>query len=299
MAAVLTHPAPSRGEAGSGPDVLVDLSAIDEAIASRRLGLEAAGLEPASQAARPPAPAADRFARGPSASPLRVASPEWPSPAAPRPGSAAFHALFPPPPPVSAAEPPARPGSPHAGDAGASPAEPWTRAVADLPAARPAVSPGGRFATPRPRRLALQPASALVRPVPPAAPRAVLARLPLAPVAKPARPRDVEQFARGVRLRLPYPVSATELSPSAQAELEALVGEVGGNDRLRLRLAAYANAGAGSAARARRTSLTRALAVRSFLIERGIKAGRIDLRAFGNMTGAAEADRVDVVVGDK
>lgn len=200
-------------------------------------------------------------------------------------------------------QPPARPGSPHADAAGASSAEPWTRAAAALPVARPAVSPGGRFTAPRPRRLALRPASvtttaAGLRPVPGAAARA-LARLPLAPVAKPARHRDADEFARRVRLRLPYPVSATALSPSAQAELEALVHEVGGNDRLRLRLAAYANAGAGSAAGARRTSLTRALAVRSFLIERGIKAGRIDLRAFGNMTGSAEADRVDVVVGDK
>lgn len=54
MAALLTQPAPSRGETGSGSGVLVDLSAIDEAIASRRLGFDAARLGPASQAGRLP-----------------------------------------------------------------------------------------------------------------------------------------------------------------------------------------------------------------------------------------------------
>jgi outer membrane protein OmpA-like peptidoglycan-associated protein len=120
----------------------------------------------------------------------------------------------------------------------------------------------------------------------------------VAPAARPARAQDGE-IGGGVRLRLPYAVWATELSPAAQADLEALAREVGGNDRIRLRLAAYANAGAGSAAKARRTSLARALAVRGFLIERGIKGGRIDLRALGHTAGAAEADRVDVVVADK
>jgi outer membrane protein OmpA-like peptidoglycan-associated protein len=45
--------------------------------------------------------------------------------------------------------------------------------------------------------------------------------------------------------------------------------------------------------------LARALAVRGFLIERGIKASRIDLRALGHTAAVAEADRVDVVVADK
>ena len=123
----------------------------------------------------------------------------------------------------------------------------------------------------------------------------------LAPVAKPLPRPETAELDRRVRARLGYPVAGTDLSPSAQAQLETLVAEVGGNDRLRLRLAAYANAGAGagSPAKARRTSIARALAVRSFLIERGIKASRIDLRALGNTAGAAEADRVDVMVADK
>ena len=93
--------------------------------------------------------------------------------------------------------------------------------------------------------------------------------------------------------------SVFALAAKALSGAAMLAREVGGNDRIRLRLAAYANAGAGSAAKARRTSLARALAVRSFLIERGIKGGRIDLRALGHTAGAAEADRVDVVVADK
>lgn len=203
----------------AGPSVVVDLSALDQAVALRRM--------------LPPADAP---------SPLR---PEVSLPGAPAsppvPGTPAFSALFPPPPPV--------------------PAEPAQA----------------------PRRTD----QASVERISPAVAVAAL------PVARPVAPD------RRVRLRLPYPVAGTHLSPSAEAQLEALVAEVGADDRVRLRLAAYANAGAGSATQARRTSIARALAVRGFLIERGIKAGRIDLRALGQTAGAAEADRVDVVVADK
>jgi outer membrane protein OmpA-like peptidoglycan-associated protein len=175
--------------------------------------------------------------------------------------------------------------------------------VAALPVARPAVPVRPRFAAPALRRPALQRASA-VQPLPAfrrprlAARNAVVAFQPAAPAARPSRSDDGE-IGRAVRLRLPYAVAATELSPSAQDQLEVLARDIGGNDRIRLRLAAYANAGSGSAAKARRTSLARALAVRGFLIERGIKASRIDLRALGHTAAVAEADRVDVVVADK
>ncbi len=184
-------------------------------------------------------------------------------------------------------------------------------AVAALPVARPVARPVAqpattRFAAPAPRRPVLRTTSArfgaaAIRPTASAV-RDVRGRLiaaKLAPVAKPLPRQEAAELDRRVRVRLGYPVAQTDLSPSAQAQLETLVAEVGGNDRLRLRLAAYANAGAGSPAKARRTSIARALAVRGFLIERGIKASRIDLRALGNTAGAAEADRVDVVVADK
>jgi outer membrane protein OmpA-like peptidoglycan-associated protein len=41
--------------------------------------------------------------------------------------------------------------------------------------------------------------------------------------------------------------------------------------------------------------LSRALAVRAFLVEKGIATGRIDVRALGDTFEEGPADRVDVV----
>lgn len=305
VAAALGHAQPVLGRTAAMPPVVVDLSAIDEAIASRRLEVQANPLPEVGQL-RPPA--VNGFGGRPVTAPVAPAaapaagSPEPAQRPLPPPGSAEFYTLFPPPPPVPAHAASAE--RPSEATAAASSAMAWPAPVSAVPVARPAIPVQPRFAAPALRRPALQRASLIapgagVRAPRPADRRAALA-LPgvLAPAAKPVRAHDSED-GRRVRLRLPYPVAATELSSSAQGELEALAVEVGGNDRIRLRLAAYANAGAGSAARARRTSLARALAVRGFLIERGIKASRIDLRALGNMDGAAGADRVDVVLSDK
>lgn len=306
VAAALGHAQPVLGRTAAMPPVVVDLSAIDEAIASRRLGAQANPLLGVGENRRPPA--VNGFGGHPVTAPVAPAaapaagSPEPAQRPLPPPGSAEFYTLFPPPPPVPADEAAAE--RPSEANAAASSAMAWPAPVSAVPVARPAIPVQPRFAAPALRRPALQRASLIapvagVRAPRPADRRAALA-LPgvLAPAAKPVRAHDSVD-GRRVRLRLPYPVAATELSSSAQGELEALAVEVGGNDRIRLRLAAYANAGAGSAARARRTSLARALAVRGFLIERGIKASRIDLRALGNMDGAAGADRVDVVLSDK
>lgn len=286
------------------PPVVVDLSAIDEAIASRRLEVQANPLPGVGQSRR--APAVNGLGGRPATAPVPAPAGGSPEPARrplPPPGSAEFYTLFPPPPPVPADA--ASGERPSGANETASSATAWPAAPRSaVPVARPVLPGGPRFAASALRRPALQRAS-LIAPVagvraPRPADRRAATLLPgvVAPAAKPVRALEAVDGPR-IRLRLPYPVAATDLSASAQSELEALAVEVGGNDRIRLRLSAYANAGAGSAARARRTSLARALAVRGFLIERGIKASRIDLRALGNMDGAAGADRVDVVLSDK
>lgn len=295
-AAALTHAQPSLGRtAASAPGVIVDLSAIDQAVAARQLAVHRNRVRAIGETR--PSLGEPGIERRPL-SPPSVGSAE---PSVPQPGSSGFYSLFPPPPPVPAEAPSSQP-SPTKGHSSGSVSVLPAAAVAALPAARPAVPVRPRFAAPAPRRPVVFAASSLAPLFAARASRFAAARAAgrmLSPVAKPVRPQDADEVARPVRLRLPYPVAATELSPSARGELEALALEVGGNDRIRLRLAAYANAGAGSAAKARRTSLSRALAVRGFLIERGIKAGRIDLRALGHTGGAAEADRVDVVISDK
>jgi hypothetical protein len=65
---------------------------------------------------------------------------------------------------------------------------------------------------------------------------------------------------------------------------------------LRLQLLAYAGGGAQTPSQARRLSLSRALAVRSKLIEKGIRSTRIDVRALGNKSEGGPPDRVDIII---
>ena len=302
VAAALTQASPSFGYGAGNPSVIVDLSAIDEAVSARHTWPQA---NQAFRSPEPERPGTGTRLRPPPLMPPPHApvSPGASAASAPRPGTPGFYTLFPPPPPVTAEVPSSEAAPSGTGHGTLSAAD--LSAVAALPVARPVpvVPARTRFAAPTPRKPIIGAASAMprlpaIRPSRSASPRSVAYPLRV-PSAKPARRQEADEVARRVRLRLPYPVAGTDLSPSAQGQLEALALEVGSNDRIRLRLAAYANAGAGSPAKARRTSLTRALAVRGFLIERGIKASRIDLRALGNTAGAAEADRVDVVVSDK
>lgn len=65
----------------------------------------------------------------------------------------------------------------------------------------------------------------------------------------------------------------------------------------RVQIVAYSTASDGKESSARRTSLSRALSVRSYLISQGIDATRMDVRAMGVPTAAADAaDKVDMIV---
>jgi len=69
------------------------------------------------------------------------------------------------------------------------------------------------------------------------------------------------------------------------------------DDAVRITVTAYAGGDPADPSRARRTSLSRALAVRSALMEAGIRSTRIDVRALGLAAGDGPPDRVDVVAG--
>lgn len=64
----------------------------------------------------------------------------------------------------------------------------------------------------------------------------------------------------------------------------------------RLQLKAYASGKGNDTSKARRLSLSRALAVRSFLIENGLRSTRIDVRALGIARDGGAPDRVDIVL---
>jgi len=94
--------------------------------------------------------------------------------------------------------------------------------------------------------------------------------------------------------------NVTDLPDQAKATLEKVIAAMKADDQIRVQLVAYASGLQDQANAARRTSLSRAVSVRSYLVEQGVKSVRIDVRAMGNRTDVAGAqDRVDIVAIDK
>ena len=87
------------------------------------------------------------------------------------------------------------------------------------------------------------------------------------------------------------------LPVDATNALSKLAGRMKNDKDLRIQLMGFASKEGGSASQARRSSLFRALAVRTFLMKEGIRSTRMDVRALGE-TGAEDlpSDRVDIVV---
>ncbi len=82
----------------------------------------------------------------------------------------------------------------------------------------------------------------------------------------------------------------------ATSELDALAKTlVADEDSGALQLVAYAGGGIEEANQARRLSLSRALNVRAYLIDHGVRNTRMDVRALGQSRrcGSKPADRVD------
>jgi outer membrane protein OmpA-like peptidoglycan-associated protein len=96
-------------------------------------------------------------------------------------------------------------------------------------------------------------------------------------------------------LRLPFGAGSAELSDDAKEDLLALSGYLEVNQTARVELLAYAAPTDGVGSRARWLSLSRALAVRGFLVDKGIRLNRIDLRPLGKEAVDGPPDRVDVV----
>jgi outer membrane protein OmpA-like peptidoglycan-associated protein len=92
---------------------------------------------------------------------------------------------------------------------------------------------------------------------------------------------------------------SADLSMTAQSELSAVADQLLQNEDARIQLLAYASGEENAANQARRLSLSRAVAVRRFLIDQGVPSTRMDVRALGNQAEEEPADRVDIVVADR
>lgn len=123
-------------------------------------------------------------------------------------------------------------------------------------------------------------------PIPPKAKEEPKSQAALPPAGAPA--------AGDVALRIAFPNDDSKLPANSQKGLKELAAKMKADEGLRLQLLAYAGGGDLSSSKARRLSLSRALAVRSYLIEDGVRATRIDVRALGDKTAEQPMNRVDV-----
>jgi outer membrane protein OmpA-like peptidoglycan-associated protein len=89
------------------------------------------------------------------------------------------------------------------------------------------------------------------------------------------------------------------LPDDAKAELDGLATRLSLDGHLYVQLVAYAG-DSGDASQARRLSLTRALAARSYLVERGVEIKQVDVRPLGNKSEPGLApDRIDLVIAQR
>jgi outer membrane protein OmpA-like peptidoglycan-associated protein len=163
-----------------------------------------------------------------------------------------------------------------------APSPPQAVVAAPAPAALPSVAAPSR-APP-----------AEVAPPPPTQPAEVAARPPAPPAA--AGPR-VPSAPLPERVRLLFAPETQELTEAMRAELRALAGALPDSDATRFTVNAYASGDPTNPSLARRASLSRALAVRTALMEAGVRSTRIDVRALGLNAGDGPPDRVDILVG--
>jgi outer membrane protein OmpA-like peptidoglycan-associated protein len=106
----------------------------------------------------------------------------------------------------------------------------------------------------------------------------------------------IDLTEEGQVLSLAFEAGESDLDGATVNALSALVTEMRRDEGARVQLIAYAGVNGGSASSARRLSLSRALAVRGYLIENGVRSTRIDVRALGDNVDDGSPERVDVFV---
>ncbi len=133
-------------------------------------------------------------------------------------------------------------------------------------------------------------------PIAPAAkPTVDVAALPASPSLADGTPPPTEEGA----LRIIFAGDGVDLPVDAKKNLDAIATQLAADEALRAQVKAYAAGSTTTDSAARRLSLSRALAVRGYLIEQGVRSTRIDVRALGNKSTDGPRERVDVVVAKR
>jgi outer membrane protein OmpA-like peptidoglycan-associated protein len=112
-------------------------------------------------------------------------------------------------------------------------------------------------------------------------------------------PAGAEGLAAGKPLQVLFGEDSSDLTTVAKGALKGVADMMKAKPDVRLQLLAYADGEGITPSKARRLSLSRALAVRSYLIDNGVRSTRIDVRALGNKQGDGPGNRVDVTIAER
>lgn len=157
----------------------------------------------------------------------------------------------------------------------------------------PSKTPAAPEAPPAPAGLATElqgePSQAMAVPEPAEQPEAMKPAPDTATAALPP-----SQEAVGLR-RIDFALGSADLTAEAKRTLDGVAAQMQGKKSLRAQLLAYAADSGDGGSQARRLSLSRALAVRAYLIEKGVRSTRLDVRALGSNVPDGPPDRVDII----
>lgn len=222
---------------------------------------------------------------------VTVDLPSFPEPAPSDTGMAAAEPAAPPEPAVAESKPPEPPSASglQQSDMTEAPPPPTDTAAADEappPPPEPEVESGAAPPPPPPPE---PEATAMADAEPEAATESQAASLP----------EDDGMAGDGRLLQVMFSGDDANVPDAAKRGLDEVAGRIQGDDELRVQLMAYAGGEGLTASKARRISLSRALAVRSYLIDKGVRSTRIDVRALGDKTSEDPRNRVDVTVVER
>ena len=259
--------APSAGTAATRGRSLPRVKLVPPAEAAKRA--KARRTARAKARAKPRTPVARRAPAKAPAKKLAIAKPA--RPLAPTPPKVQMAPKPPTPPKLAKKTPPPMPAAP------AAPAV-TKRAPAKKTASAVPPPPPPKIAIPKPA------------PKPRAAAKAAPRVQQAARTAAPTGPGKLQAISFGAAL--------ATVSASQKRVLDSVAVQMKSAQNQRLQLMAYAGEDNLSASKARRLSLSRALAVRTYLISKGVRSTRIDVRALGNKLpdGGGAPSRVDLRV---
>lgn len=95
--------------------------------------------------------------------------------------------------------------------------------------------------------------------------------------------------------RIVFEGDSDDLPQGATGDLDAIAEKMLADQSIKIQVLAYSSGSPDAESQARRKALARGLEVRKYLIGKGVRSNRIDVRALGTKSEGGPADRVDIV----